>query len=214
MRRATSALNEAPNMREEILEAATRRFAAHGFDGVSLQDIADDVAIKKPSLLYHFASKEQLREEVITGLLEHWGSVLPRIMSSAMGERRRLDALMHEVLAYFAVAPHRARLLLREMLDRPTEIKKRLGQSLGPWLALLADYIRRGQHDGSVQPDLDPEAYLSHVVTAVLASVALGDVTTLYTPRQGRERAMERHLGELVRLAKQSLFTHPGAPRG
>jgi AcrR family transcriptional regulator len=214
MRRATSALNEAPNMREEILEAATRRFAAHGFDGVSLQDIADDVAIKKPSLLYHFASKEQLREEVIAGLLEHWGSVLPRIMSSAMGERRRLDALMHEMVAYFAIAPHRARLLFREMLDRPVDIKKRLSHSLGPWLALLADYIRRGQQDGTVQPDLDADAYLSHVVTAVLASVAVGDVATLYAPRVARERAMERHLRELVRLAKTSLFINPGAQRG
>jgi AcrR family transcriptional regulator len=129
-----------------------------------------------------------------------------------MGERRRLDALMHEVLAYFTVAPHRARLLLREMLDRPADIKKRLTHSLGPWLALLADYIRRGQQDGTVQPELDADAYLSHVVTAVLASVAVGDVATLYAPRaQSRERVMERHLRELVRLAKQSLFTNPGA---
>lgn len=207
MARSTAIARESPSMREEILEAATRRFAAFGFDGVSLQDIADDVHIRKPSLLYHFPSKEALREAVLDKLLDHWADVLPRLLDSAMSGSRRLDALMHEAVAYFTVAPHRARLLLREMLDNPTDVRARLGKQLGPWLLLLADFIRRGQREGLVHRDLDPEAYLSHVITLVLSSVAVAEVATgLYVPKPQRARATERHLNELLRVAKAALF--------
>jgi TetR/AcrR family transcriptional regulator len=216
MRRAeTSRETEAPKMREELLEAATRRFAASGFDGVSLQDIADDVEIRKASLLYHFPSKELLREAALEAVLAHWSDVLPRLMNAGMGERRRLDAVMQEAIAYFANAPHRGRLLLREMLDHPDDLRARMDRRLGPWLVLLADFIRRGQSDGRVYADLDPEAYVFHVLQLVLASVAVGAVATgLYAPGTPPAAAMDRHLRELFRLAKSGLFTSPQRERG
>lgn len=46
---------------EELLRAAAlRHFAESGFEGASLQQIADDVGMSKSSVLYHFASKEAL----------------------------------------------------------------------------------------------------------------------------------------------------------
>ena len=56
------------DVRSEILRTATRLFAAKGFDGTSLKDIADAGGIRKPSLLYHFPSKEQLRLAVLEQL--------------------------------------------------------------------------------------------------------------------------------------------------
>jgi TetR/AcrR family transcriptional regulator len=208
MRRSTSAVHhEVPNMREEIIEAATRRFAAFGYDGVSLQHIADDVAIRKPSLLYHFSSKDKLREAVLQGVLDHWTQVLPQLMSAALSGPRRLDALIHEAVSYFTVAPERARLLLREMLDNPNDLRARLSSQLGPWLTLLADYIRRGQKEGLIQRDLDPEAYVFHVVHLVLAAIAAADVTTaLYAAKQSHTRAMSRHINELLRICRAALF--------
>ncbi|GAA0997559.1 TetR/AcrR family transcriptional regulator [Acrocarpospora macrocephala] len=52
------------SMRAEILESAARLFAAHGFRGTSLQDIASDVGCSKASLLYHFTSKDAILSEL------------------------------------------------------------------------------------------------------------------------------------------------------
>lgn len=46
--------------REEIAEAATRLFARHGFEAVSIDDIGAAVGIAGPSIYNHFASKHDL----------------------------------------------------------------------------------------------------------------------------------------------------------
>ena len=52
------------NTRDEILSAAARQFAAAGFKGTSLHDIAVEVGCSKAALLYHFDSKEAILTEM------------------------------------------------------------------------------------------------------------------------------------------------------
>jgi AcrR family transcriptional regulator len=46
--------------RERILRAAARLYAARGFEGTSMRDIAAAAGVTKPLIFYHFASKERL----------------------------------------------------------------------------------------------------------------------------------------------------------
>ncbi|MFC0005962.1 TetR/AcrR family transcriptional regulator [Micromonospora siamensis] len=50
---------------DEILTAASRRFAVTGYKGTSLQDIARSVGCSKATVLYHFANKEALLGELM-----------------------------------------------------------------------------------------------------------------------------------------------------
>lgn len=196
------------DVREQILDAATRRFAAHGVDGTSLSAIADEVGVRKASLLYHFASKDTLHRAVLDQVLSHWSRVLPRLLEAAAGEDR-FDALLKETIRFFAADPDRARLVLREVLDRPALMRERLAASVQPWLDAIAGYIRRGQARGELRSDVDPEAYLVHVVQMIVGGTAIASTLGVVLG-EGEERDTERLLTELERMARVGLFTEAG----
>ena len=130
--------------KRRILTIATRRFAQQGYDGTSLQGIADEVGMRKPSVLYHFPSKKALREAVIADLLERWQTRLPDVLAKAGTGDDRFTALFEEVSGFFEADPSRALLVMREVVDRPRETRERLGAAIRPWLALLKGVIEEG----------------------------------------------------------------------
>jgi AcrR family transcriptional regulator len=204
------------DVRLEILRVATRQFATRGFDGTSLKDLADEVGIRKPSLLYHYPSKEQLRLAVLEQLLNRWNEVLPRLLMAAAGGERRFESVIRETVRFFAEDPDRARLLVREILDRPEDMRKRLVKYVSPWLDVVADYIRRGQEHDEVYDEVDPEAYILQITNLVVSGVAAAASLDggLLPPDSPRGDPATRHTRELVRIARFSLFCAPplGAP--
>jgi TetR/AcrR family transcriptional regulator len=194
------------DVRTHILKVATRRFARQGFDSTSLQEIADEVGVKKPSLLHHFPSKNDLLRSVLDVLFEHWTEVLPRLLEAVTSGRARFfEAISAELITFFSEDSDRARLVVRELLDRPQQMQGRLAQTLTPWVTLIADYIRKSQATGQVAEGVDPEVYILHIVTLTVSAIAalpvVGNALT-----GTREEIAERHLRELSRIARTSLF--------
>ncbi|WBB92524.1 TetR/AcrR family transcriptional regulator [Verrucosispora sp. WMMC514] len=68
-----------PQTHGEILAAAARRFAATGYRGTSLQDIATEVGCSKAAVLYHFANKEAILTELMAPAIEVLRSLDDRI---------------------------------------------------------------------------------------------------------------------------------------
>jgi AcrR family transcriptional regulator len=200
------------DVRAAILSAATRLFASHGFDGTVLQDIADAVGVTKPAVLHHYPSKEHIRSAVLDGILEHWNRMLPRLLvaatasrDAATGSHDRFDAVFGELVRFFAADPDRARILLRETLDRPAEMRKLLRGVLLPWITAVAQYVRVAREAGRHHADVDDEAYVLHVIQLAVMATACGTVTSTLLEGDGGAR----YDGELVRIARSSLF--PGA---
>ena len=188
-----------------ILDAATQLFAASGYDGTSLQAIADAVGVRKPSLLYHYPSKEELRLAVLRRVFTRWNDVLPRILQAATSGSDRFEGLVGEVVRFFAEQPDRARLLLREMLDRPSVLSTQMSEYVAPWVAIVTDYIRRGQEEGTVRASVDPEAYVLHVIHMIVSGIATADVLGVREPG-ATEPNIERHVRETVRIARTAIF--------
>lgn len=206
-----AAIERPTDMRGEILAHATRLFATQGFDGTAIQQIADAVGIRKPSLLYHFTSKEELHQAVLDDVLGRWKDTLPELLLAATAGEGQFDAITRAILSFFAEDPDRARLLIREALDEPEAMRQRLATHVRPVVANLARYVERGQEQGRVFPDLDPEAYLFQMVVFVLAGVAFSESFSRLMPAKGAP-ARERLHRELVRMAKASLFVGEAAP--
>ena len=195
---------EPNDVRTRALAAATRLFAERGFDGTSIQLIADAVGVSKPAVLHHFPSKEDLRRAVLDAIVEHWQAVLPRLLLAASASHDRFDAVFGELHRFFASEPNRARLVARELFDRPGEVKKMLRGAVRPWLAAIAAYIKEGQAHGRHWEDVDPEAYVVHILQLVVCATASADVCGVAVDPDGDPR--ERYDRELARIARASLF--------
>jgi TetR/AcrR family transcriptional regulator len=191
------------DVRARVLEEATRLFAAQGYDGTPLQQIAEAVGVRKPSLLYHFPSKDALRQAVLDALLSRWADVLPRLLMAAGQGDQIFEGMVREAVGFFTADPNRARLLVRELLDHPQEMKVRLLTQLRPWIEVIARYLRRGQEMGVVRAELDPEAYLVVVANLLVTGIAS---TELLGVLVASEPDPERQVRELVRVAHDALF--------
>ena len=196
-----------PAVRRRCIAAATRLFAAHGFDGTSVQAIADELGVTKQAVLHHFASKEALREAVLSAMLDHWRDTLPRLLVAASASEERFEALFGELHRFFVADPDRARLLVRELLDRPEAIRHLLRQTVRPWLAAVAAYIRDGQARGLHYAEVDPEAYLIHILSLVMTAAAGAHVSAVALAPGAAGRT--RYHSELARIARASLFRAP-----
>jgi AcrR family transcriptional regulator len=196
------------DVRSQILTQATRLFAEQGYDGTSVQEIADAVGIRKPSLLYHFKSKDDLRENVLAEMLAHWNAVLPGLLLRASTEER-FDATMEALTEFFIADPDRARLFLRETLDRPESMTAMLEEFMMPWLNLLAAQLERAKAQGLVQRDVDPHAYAVQVITMAVGGTAVIDTLKVILPDDpDRGSTRSRHARELIRVARASLYSN------
>jgi AcrR family transcriptional regulator len=202
-----------PDVRREILSVATRLFASRGFDGASLGDIAAEVGVRKPSLLYHFSSKDELRQAVLDDVLARWNETLPRLLIAATAGEDQFDAVTREIVSFLRADPDRARLILREALDRPNDFRSQLARHVQPVIVNLAGYVRKGQKHGELTADADPEAYLFQTTVLLVCGVAFSDSFHQLMPAHPKHgAARERLCRELLRMAKSSLFCEVSRP--
>lgn len=104
---------EVEGSKERIHAVARRLFARYGYDGVSLQRIADEVGLHKSSLFHHYRGKLELFREVAEGTL---AQVLQRLDALRRDEPPTLETLLEVtdgLVDLFAEEPHTARLLMR-----------------------------------------------------------------------------------------------------
>ncbi len=107
----------APQRRALILDAALRTFAANGYDGASMDEIATEAGISKAVVYDHVASKRDL----YTQLLEAIRLDVERAVDDALEplgsdeEQRRLHAAADAVYRYVEEHQAASRLLLLEL---------------------------------------------------------------------------------------------------
>ena len=63
---------EVASTRERICAAAFDLFGEKGYDGASMNELAERVGIAKPSIYNYFKSKEELLVALVERAIRHW----------------------------------------------------------------------------------------------------------------------------------------------
>lgn len=192
----------AGSTRERILAAATVRFGGRGVDAVSLDDIAVAVGVRKQTVLYWFATKDELVDAVFAQAVEQIGLVIDAAVRAAPDDAMaRLDSVVNAVFRA-AVRTPAVLGLVRELSRLPEERASRLRRHVEPLVERAVSYLGVEMAAGRLRTG-DPR-----LVAALAASTVTGiatDPATLravgWRPDAAELRRLRREVRAFLRAA-------------
>jgi TetR/AcrR family transcriptional regulator len=188
--------------RAEILAAAERYFAEHGFEATRLEDIATEVGIRRAAIFYHFSDKQELYGAVLDEVFANWMAALPTGGSPA----ERLEASLIGWIDYVSRRPTVARLILREAATaRPGVVSRfvRAGSAPVEWFRSVID---EGVASGELKPIIEPYRFMSLMGATTVFHFAAMPWLTLNVPVDPWSRAeLDKHKREILLVARGML---------
>ncbi len=191
--------------RDLILDVAEKRFAEHGFAGVSVRQIAADAGLKNQASLYHhFKNKRALYEAVIQRGMKPVIEVIARSKSQPAGP------VIDQLIDHLSEKPLLPRLIWRAGLDESDELRGIVAQAIRPLFDIGFDAISRSKLDWEDE-DLPHLVFgLFQLIFGYFAQISLFEPITP-TPPDSRA-AIERQRRFLKR-ANARLMGRPRADR-
>src|SRR5215469_6713500 len=160
-------LRDPERTRERLLQAGFREVYRTGFQSASIDTILAATNVTKGALYYHFVNKEDLGHAIVEEIVaklpqDNWLRPLER-------GKNPIDALIGIVQAT-SVRPKDVKggcplvNLAEEMSPLDEQFRKRLEKIFQAWQDGIAEALRRGQSQGTVRRDLDPEETASFLI--------------------------------------------------
>jgi AcrR family transcriptional regulator len=140
----------------ELLEVATQVFYEKGYDGASLQDIADRLGMLKGSLYYYIQSKEDLLFDVISTVHKQ-GLEVVRTRADVPGSPlERLEGVIRGHVEHTCRNLVPTAVFLHELSALPAERRQDVLGTEHAYQGVFRELVEQGQSAGEVRADLDP----------------------------------------------------------
>ena len=130
-------------------DAALEVFAAQGFRGATLDQIAEVAGLSKPNLLYYFPSKEAIHQALLADLLDVWLDPL-RAMDPAGDPVEELMAYVRRKLDLARDYPRESRLFANEMLQGAPRMREVIEGDLRALVDDKAQVLRQWMDQGRI----------------------------------------------------------------
>jgi AcrR family transcriptional regulator len=144
--------------REQITEAALNLLANRGLKGVSIAAVARHVGLVPSGIYRHFKNKDEILDAVLDLMEQRMLANVQAARDEARDPLERLQALLLRHVRFIRENRAIPRLIFSEGVhEGHPERKLRVRRILRGYLTAVTDFVRQGQQEGCVQPDLDAE---------------------------------------------------------
>lgn len=190
-----------PIPRETLLMHARDCFSELGFSGASMNAIAQRAGIRKASLFHHFAGKEKLYIEVLSGVI---AELAVFVAEAGLGEGTfaiRLDRLGELTERWLSDNPSASRLLVWEILGQGAFAKSPAGEAVPFTVREVAQFLQQGMDEGAI-PHQEPTHLAMSIISIHLMHFAVSGLTnTLY----GADVFSEAHMRRRVPVVREQI---------
>lgn len=190
--------------RQRILDAAAEVLADRGYADARLTDIAARAGMQAGSLYYHFASREELVEEILRlGIEKSWDHVaaaVGRLPSAATPIDRLAAAIRAHTTAIVGLSAY-ASAQARIVGQLPNDLARAHRKGMRAYGAYWHDLFEAAQQAGQVSGDVDL------LVARMLTFGAMNWTSEWFTARDPDE--VERLADQAVRLFLHGIAAAP-----
>jgi AcrR family transcriptional regulator len=173
--------------RKEIVEAASRVFHQKGYEGASIQDIAEEVGLLKGSLYYWIDSKEDLLYWSIKQMHESFVQVADGARDSQLPAIERLRHFIAAHTLMLAREVTKSAVFFRDFGHLEGERRDEILRYRHSYTTTVEELVESGQREGTVRADLT-----SHDIAVAL----LGMLNWTYTWYRAEGPRTPEEIGE------------------
>ena len=195
--------------RKRLMAEAIRLFGRHGYEGTSLEAVAQAAGVRKQTLLYYFPTKEALLEACVQETSQRLAGALSAALENETSNSRKAEAVIHTLFALAEQWPEFPQ-FVREAGRLGPDVVERFAATLEPLRLRALAFLSRGMTDGQVRRQ-DPALLLFTLYTAVIGSITEAGVLRAVVGEDRGRLALQGREQEVLRFVRNALA--PGEER-
>ena len=175
---------EPADPRQRILDVALKVFAHNGYAGASIQKIVDRAGVTKPTLYYHFKSKEGLFQALIDHAADERFRVMHKAAEAHEALEDKLIAMTEALIRHASDRRDLMRLIFSYWFGPPGEIPRSVHCKKG---LRNRDYVRLLIQQGIKSGRLDPRYDSMELISAIMSQIFIYSMSQILDPKFRRK---------------------------
>ena len=211
--------NQPPdNTSSRIVSAATRLFAAKGYDGTSIKNICEAARVNIAAINYHFGSKENLYRHILEQFAAERLDFAKRVLQPPRNPddlKVRLEIFVRQTLEAMIKQPDVILLLQRgiEMFDKISIDIFR--NTILKVFERLVDFLDQAKKNGLLAGDVDPFFAAGFIRSQFLHQTRIDRVVKKYFGYTLSDEKYRNHwIQQTLRLFLNGIMAHQGEVAG
>ena len=189
--------------RTTIVEEAIRGFGREGYQGASLEQIAQAVGVRKQTLLYYFPTKDALLEACLAAAGQRVAEEIAAALEGPEQPWDRAEAVIHAVYRLAEEWPEFP-MFIREAGRLGPNAFDRFAGALEPLRRRAIDFLQGGMDSGQVRKQ-DPALLLFTLYTAVIGSLTEASVLASFVGADDARSSLKQRENEVVAFIRAAL---------